>query len=71
MAREPADRYQSAAELKAAIDAPEQVEMTGRAERLQAPAPWKSRWRSLRIVAISILVPIVLFFLFFLMFSRR
>jgi hypothetical protein len=32
---------------------------------------WKSRWRSLRIVAISILVPLVLFYLFFLMFSRR
>jgi serine/threonine-protein kinase len=71
MAREPVDRFQSAAELKTAIDAPDQVVVTGRAERLQKPMPWKSRWRSVRIIAISILVPVVLFYLFFLMFSRR
>jgi serine/threonine-protein kinase len=71
MAREPADRFQSAAEMKAAIDAPDQVTVTGRADRLQKPVRWKSRWRSLRIVAISILVPVLLFYLFFLMFSRR
>jgi len=71
MAREPADRYQSAAEMKAAVDAPEQVAVTGRADRLQKPVRWRSRWRNVRIVAISILVPVVLFYLFFLMFSRR
>jgi serine/threonine-protein kinase len=71
MAREPIDRFQSAAELKTAIDAPDQVVVTGRAERLQKPRRWKSRWRSVRIVAVSILVPVVLFYLFFLMFSRR
>jgi hypothetical protein len=38
---------------------------------LQAPKPWKSRWRNARIVAISVLVPIILFYLFFLMFSHR
>jgi serine/threonine-protein kinase len=71
MARNPADRYASAAAMKADVDAPERVEITGRASRLQAPVPWKSRWRSVRIVAICILVPILLFYLFFLMFSRR
>jgi len=39
--------------------------------RARSPSCWKSRWRSLRIVAISILIPILLFYLFFLMFSRR
>jgi serine/threonine-protein kinase len=71
MARDPEERFQTAAEMKTALDAPEQVELTGRAERLQAPVIWRSRWRSLRLVAISILIPVVLFFLFFLMFSRR
>jgi len=71
MAREAEDRYQSASDLKAAIDAPEQVAVTGRADRLQKPVRWRSRWRNLRIVAISILVPVLLFYLFFLMFSRR
>jgi hypothetical protein len=53
------------------VDAPEQVAVTGRADRLQKPVRWRSRWRNVRIVAISILVPVVLFYLFFLMFSRR
>ena len=71
MARDPDDRYPSAAAMKADLDAPERVVITGRAERLQAPALWKSRWRNVRVVAISILVPIILFYLFFLMFSHR
>jgi hypothetical protein len=57
--------------MKAALDAPEQVVVTGRAERLQAPVIWRRRWRSMRMVAISILIPVILFYLFFLMFSRR
>ena len=71
MARDPADRYPSAGAMKADVDAPERVQVTGRAHRLQMPEPWRGRWRSVRIVAISVLVPIILFFLFFLMFSRR
>jgi serine/threonine-protein kinase len=71
MARDPVDRYPSAEAMKAEVDAPEGVQITGRAERVQGPMPWKGRWRSLRIVAISILVPLILFYLFFLMFSRR
>jgi serine/threonine protein phosphatase PrpC len=71
MARNPADRYRSAAEMKADVDAPENVHVTGRASRLTVPVPWKRRWRVARVVLLSILVPIVLFFLFFLMLSRR
>jgi serine/threonine protein phosphatase PrpC len=71
MARDPNDRYPSAAAMKADVDAPDAVVVTGRADRLQAPKPWKGRWRNARIVALSILVPIILFYLFFLMFSRR
>jgi serine/threonine-protein kinase len=71
MARDPKDRFQSASELRAAVDAPETVTVTGRAERLQAPVRWKGQWRRVRMVAIGMIVPIVLFYLFFLMFSRR
>ena len=71
MARNPADRYRSAAEMKADVDAPSHVHVTGRASRLTVPVPWKRRWRVARVVLLSMLIPIVLFFLFFLMLSRR
>ena len=71
MARDPRDRYPSAAAMKSEVDAPETVQITGRAGRLKAPVPWKNRWRMVRIALITIVVPVVLFFLFFLMFSRR
>jgi serine/threonine-protein kinase len=38
--RDPADRYASAAAMKAEIDTVEQVRVTGLADRLQEPAPW-------------------------------
>ena len=71
MSREPGDRYASAADMKRDVDAPEQVQVTGRAERLTAPKAWKNRWRFVRVAVLSIAVPLVLFYLFFLMFSRR
>src|SRR5204862_3200798 len=66
MAREPRDRYPSAAAMKSEVDAPETVQITGRADHLTVPVPWKNRWRAVRIDLIAILVPVVLFFLFFL-----
>src|SRR5207247_8339023 len=71
MARKPADRYPSASAMKADIDAPERVQVTGRAARLTAPVPWKSRWRVARVVLIAALVPVALFSLFFFLLSRR
>jgi len=71
MAREPADRYPSAAAMKADIDAPDLVPLEGRATRLRAPVRWRSRWRFARIALLTILVPIALFFLFFLLLRRR
>jgi serine/threonine protein phosphatase PrpC len=60
MARNPPDRYQSAMEMKIDLDAPEKVEVTGRAERLQAPKLWRSRWRQIRVYAITMGVPALL-----------
>ncbi len=71
MARNPADRYQSAAEFKAELDAPEHVQVTGRASRLQAPVAVRKVWRYIRMGIIIALIPVVLFFLIFLMLSRR
>src|SRR5512135_56677 len=41
MERDPRDRYQSAAAMKADLDNPEAVQLTGRCDRLQTPTPWK------------------------------
>jgi serine/threonine-protein kinase len=41
--REPAERYQTAADMKAELDTVEQVRVTGLAERLQEPTAWKPR----------------------------
>jgi serine/threonine-protein kinase len=71
MARTPSERYMSAGEMKADLDDPSRVAVTGRASRLTAPVVWKSHWRKVRMVLLLALVPIALFFLFFLMLSRR
>ena len=71
MAREPADRYQSAADMRADLDHPDAVVVTGRVTRLTLPTEWKNRWRTVRIGVITALVPIVLFLLLWLLMSRR
>ena len=42
--RDPARRYQSAAAMKAELDAVEHVRVTGLADRLQQPTPWKPKF---------------------------
>jgi serine/threonine-protein kinase len=42
--RDPAERYPSAAAMKAELDAVEHVRVTGLADRLQAPTAWKPRF---------------------------
>jgi len=71
MSRTPSDRYASAEEMKAELDDPSRVTVTGRVTRLQAPVAWKSRWRVVRTALLVALIPIALFFLFFLMLSRN
>ncbi len=64
----PSDRYASAAALRVELDHLDQVEVTGRAERLRPPALWRTRWRMVRIVLIAMLIPIVVFGLMFVFF---
>ena len=71
MTRDPAGRYSSAAAMKQEVDAPDSVQIEGRASRLQAPRPSKSYWRIVRTAALVILSLVALFFLFFLIVSRN
>jgi serine/threonine-protein kinase len=71
MARDSGDRYQSAAEFKADLEAPEHVHVTGRANRLQAPVIARRAWRVVRIALLAIAVPVVLFFLILFMLTHR
>ena len=59
MARNPQERYQTALEMKHDLDHPDQVHVTGRAERLETPAAWKGRWRGMRLVVLGVLIPVL------------
>ena len=67
MARDPADRYSSAIEMKEDLDHPEKVKVTGRADRLQEPSPLKTGWQRHRLIIIAIAIPIIVFLIFFVM----
>jgi serine/threonine protein phosphatase PrpC len=71
MERDPFRRYPSAAAMKAELDAPETVQLTGRHHRLRHAAPWRRRFRRLRMYAITALVPVIMFLLLWLVLSRQ
>jgi serine/threonine protein kinase len=59
--RDPADRYPSAAAMKAELDTVEHVRVTGLAGRLQEPTPWKpSLFQRPWVVAATMLGPLLL-----------
>jgi serine/threonine-protein kinase len=68
MEQRPENRYSTAAEMKAELDSPEKVEVTGRAERLRPPAEWKGGKRYLWIILLA-LVPVAVFGLLYLIFQ--
>jgi serine/threonine protein kinase len=70
LARNPTDRYESAATMKAALEAPECVRVTGRASRLQAPVLAKLWWPIAGLVALCLLVPVALFFVFLALLKK-
>ncbi len=59
------------AAFKAEVDAPSHVQVTGRASRLQIPVAARRVWRIVRMGLIMLAIPVILFFLIFLMLSRR
>lgn len=67
MARLPADRYQTALEMKNDLDHPQAVQVTGRVDRLVTPSPVSGNIRRYRLVAICIAIPILIFAIVFFM----
>ena len=48
MEQRPENRYPSASAMKADLDSPEKVALTGRADHLRPPAQWTGSWRPAR-----------------------
>jgi serine/threonine-protein kinase len=71
MARNPNERYASAAEMKEELDHLEKVQLTGRHERLQAPKPAGVAWQANRLLIIALLVPVVALIIFLLLFPKH
>src|SRR5215469_4561090 len=65
MERNPDARYQSAAAMKAELDAPQTVTLAGRDERLKAPALLKPRSPHIRVLVLSLLLAAIIAGLFF------
>ena len=61
MEREPHRRYHSAAAMKAELDDPETVKLTGRHRQLVSPKIWKTRWQGSRLVILSAALPLLVF----------
>jgi len=66
MEREPHRRYASAATMKAELDNPESVKVTGRHHHLQTPKAWKAKWEGAKLVVLSVVGTILLFAFMFL-----
>jgi serine/threonine-protein kinase len=71
MERDPKNRYQSAAAMKADLDNPAAVQLTGRCDRLQTPTPWKRGWKKALWIALAVTVPIIIFILLVLLIIHR
>ena len=71
MERDPDKRYATAAALKAALDEPVKVELTGRCNRLEPSTPFKRGLRKARTIALWTVVPVaVQVLLFFLIWHH-
>jgi serine/threonine-protein kinase len=71
MERQPFDRYPNAAAMKADLDNPEQVQLTGRCDRLRAPVAWLGIWHRMRMYVLAALVPVVVVAILFFMFRKH
>ncbi len=58
--RDPAERYATAADLKADLDAPAKVVVSGLSGRLVEVTPFRRRLRLLRFVAVTAIIPVAL-----------
>ena len=70
LAREPGQRFRSAAEMKAELDDYERVELTDRDKRLQSPQIWRTRWRLGPLIAGFVILQIFVALIFYLIFRK-
>ena len=68
MEREPHRRYASAAAMKADLDNPDAVKLTGRHQYLQSVQGWKTRWQRSKLFILSALLPLLAFLIGFILF---
>ena len=71
MEREPSKRYPTAAAMKGELDNPANVQLTGRCDRLQAPAPWKQSGKKALWYVLAVGVMVVVFILLLLLIMHR
>ncbi|MGO9013565.1 MAG: protein kinase domain-containing protein [Dissulfurispiraceae bacterium] len=71
MEREPGNRYPSAAAMKADLDNPVSVQLTGRCDRLQTPTAWKRGAKKALWITLAVSVPIVVFLLLLFLILHR
>jgi len=71
MERDPGERYQSAAIMKAELDDPTTVQLTGRCDRLQYPTHWKRSWKKVFWISVGITIPVIVLTLLVLMILHR
>ncbi len=71
MERDPRNRYQSAAAMKAELDNPAAVPLTGRCERLREPTPWRRGWKKALWIAVGIAIPLIILILLVLLIIKR
>jgi serine/threonine-protein kinase len=71
MERDPKDRYQTAALMKADLDNPAAVPLTGRCDRLQAPSPFSGGWKKVFWIALAVWTPLLVFLVLLLLILHR
>lgn len=70
MERDPANRYPTALAMKAELDAPASVTVTGRADHLQAPTLMKSRLARLSPFLLAAIIPLIIIIIFTILAIR-
>ncbi len=71
MEREPGKRYPTAAAMKADLDNPGTVQLTGRCDRLQTPTAWQRGAKKALWIALAVSVPLVVFLLLLFLIIHR
>ena len=71
MAPRPSDRYSSAAAMKADLDSPEKVQVTGIYKNPRKASAWPKRLRLAAVILSLAAAPVILFFVFLWIFKRQ